>query len=353
MGCRCGARKFVKFGKTGAGNSRFQCSSCRKTFVVKKPAVSFADFVEFAQLITGMVNRKKIIRDKNISRKTLSGKFKPFFDHPLTASEVWKISPPKVATSGDPWVYGVDGKWLKRQGVILIHRDVTHKENLFWSFHPSESFTVLESDLIKLTKLLLESTGNFPVGAVSDWKGAIVTAVGTFFGPIPHQRCLSHVLRLAKHLLPKNSPIPATLKLREIALDLKNISNQQERLDWRERIKDWGKTYDSLLKVKTKAQPGHHKKWWYTHGNLRRGYRLLTHDQDSLFVYLTNPLIPKSNNSLEGVNSQLDQKLGSHRGMRISQQISFVFWYLTFGNENYSLPKLRKLWAYWRRERIQ
>lgn len=349
MGCPSCSGRTIKFGKTSTGKKRFRCLSCYTTFVVKKPTVCFADFVEFAQLITGMVDRKKIIKDKNISRKTLSEKFKPFFDHPLTAQEVWKISPPKIAASGDPWVYGVDGKWLKRQGVILIHRDVTHKENLFWSFHKSESFAALESDLIKLTKLLLESTGNFPVGAVSDWKRAIVTAVGTFFGPIPHQRCLSHVLRLAKNLLPKNSPIPATLKLREIALDLKSVSSPKERFDWQERIKDWEKTYGSLLKVKTKGQPGHHKKWWYTHGNLRRGYRLLTHDQDSLFVYLSNSLIPKSNNSLEGVNSQLDQKLGSHRGMKITQQISFVFWYLTFGNENHSLSRLRKLWAYWRR----
>lgn len=353
MGCRCRTGKMVKFGKTSAGNNRFQCCSCRKTFVVKKPSVCFADFVEFAQLITGMVNRKKITQDKNISRKTLSKKFKPFFDHPLTAQEVWKISPPKIATSGDPWVYGVDGKWLKRQGVILIHRDVTHRQNLFWSFHKSESFTALEDDLTKLSGLLLESTGNFPVGAVSDWKGAIVTTVGSFFGPIPHQRCLSHVLRLAKNLLPKNSPIPATLKLREIALDLKNISSSKERLGWQERITNWEKTYGSLLKVKTKGQPGHRKKWWYTHGNLRRGYRLLIHDQDCLFVYLANPLIPKSNNSLEGVNSQLDQKLGSHRGMKIAQQVSFVFWYLIFGGEGNNLPKLRKLWAYWKREKVR
>lgn len=349
MGCQCSARKVVRFGKTSVGRSRFRCLVCYRTFVVKKPSVCFADFVEFAQLITGMVNRKKIIRDKNISRKTLTKRFKPFFDHPLTAQEIWKISPPKIATSKDPWVYGVDGKWLKRQGVILVHRDVTHKENLFWSFHKSESFSALETDLSKLTSLISGSTGNFPVGAVSDWKGAIVTAIGTFFGSIPHQRCLSHVLRLAKNLLPKNSPIPATLKLREIALDLKNISSFKERLDWQVRIKDWEKTYGSLLQVKTQAQPGHHKKWWYTHGNLRRGYRLLIHDQDSLFVYLTNSLIPKSNNSLEGVNSQLDQKLGSHRGMRINQQISFVFWYLTFGHEGNNLIKLRKLWAYWKR----
>lgn len=304
----------------------------------------------FAQFVTGMVNRKKITRDQKISRKTLSGKFRPFFDNPLTAEEVWKISSPIITKNKTPWVYGVDGKWLRRKGVVLIHRDVTHKENLFWSYHKSESYGALHEDLTKLSRLISQFGGNYPIGAVSDWKMAIVTAVASHFGPIPHQRCLVHVLRLAKKLLPKNSPIEATLKLREIALDLKNISKYSEKDNWFERISQWEKDYGYLLKEKTVGLPEHQRKWWYTHGNLRRGYRLLTHDPEPLFVYLENNLVPKSNNSMEGINSQLDQRLGDHRGMKVSQQVAFVFWYLTFGGEENSLPKLRKLWAYWRRQ---
>jgi hypothetical protein len=305
--------------------------------------------VEFAQLITGMANRKKIVQERKISRKTLSKKFKPFFDNPLMAEEVWKIIPPKIASNKNPWVYGVDGKWLRRNGVIIIHRDVTNKENLFWSFHKNESFEALNEDLTKLSELISLSGGNYPVGAVSDWKQAIVGSVASHFGPIPHQRCLSHVLRLAKKLLPKNSPFEATLKLREIAIDLKNISNDFEKEQWKQKIVQWEKQYEPMLKEKTKGTPDIKKKWWYTHGNLRRGYNLLTCNQEHLFVYLTNSLIPKSNNSLEGVNSQLDKRLGNHRGMKIAQQISFIFWYLIFNGEENNLSSLRKLWGYWRR----
>ena len=350
--CLCSGRA-IKFGRTSAGNARFRCLVCHKTFGTKKAVVSFTDFLEFAQLITGMVNRKKIISERKVSRPTLAKKFQPFFDHPLPPEAIWEITPPQVAQINDPWVYGVDGKWLKRQGVILIHRDVTHQENLFWSFHKSESAAALEVDLTKLSQLISHSSGNFPVAAVSDWKQAIVTAVATFFGPIPHQRCLSHVLRLAKKLLPKNSPIPATLHLREIALDLNRVRTSEEQTNWQGRLAKWKDLHNDLLKEKTLGQPGHQKKWWYTHGNLRRGYKLLTHDQDSLFVYLTDELIPKSNNSLEGINSQLNQKLGSHRGMPLSSQISFAFWHLTFGGEGNNLPKLRKLWGYWRKKFLQ
>ena len=172
----------------------------------------------------------------------------------------------------------------------MIHRDVTNKENLFWSFHKSESYGALHEDLIKLSGLIAQSGGNYPVGAVSDWKRAIVTAVASHFGPIPHQRCLSHVLRLAKKLLPKNSPIEATLKLREITLDLKNISDNNEKEQWQEEIAQWEKQYGHLLKEKTVGLPENKKKWWYTHGNLRRAIRLLTKDQDNLFKFLpTSP----------------------------------------------------------------
>lgn len=352
IGCGCGCHRWVKFGKTAAGKKRLLCSGCGKTFSVKKPAVNFTDFVAFAQYVTGMVNRKKIVSQNGISRKTLAARFKPFFDRPLTAQEVWQVLPPSVSQSSDPWVYGVDGKWLKRQGVILIHRDVTHKENLYWSFHQSESFTALSEDLNKLTNLILGSSGNLPVGAISDWKSAILASVGSFFGPIPHQRCLSHVVRLAKHLLPKNSPIPATIKLRGIALELNTITRGAEKTAWQEKLNSWHQTYKYLLKERTLAGPGHQKTWWYTHGNLRRGYRLLTQDQESLFVFLDHPLIPKSNNSLEGINSQLDQKLGNHRGIKLSQQISFAFWHLTFGGNASDMAKLRKLWAYWKKSSV-
>lgn len=37
------------------------------------------------------------------------------------------------------------------------------------------------------------------------------------FGPIPHQRCLAHIDRAAKRLLPLHSPFEATQALRRIA----------------------------------------------------------------------------------------------------------------------------------------
>jgi len=296
-------------------------------------------------LITGVTNRRGIVANLEVCRETLSDRFKTFFNNPISPENLWRILPPRMEDGGK-WVYGVDGKHLHRRGVFLIHRDVTNKENLFWSFRPSESYLALEADL-KLLFGLITPSGNFPAGVISDWKGAITAAVNCHFGTIPHQRCLTHVGSLAKRLLPENSPYEATRQLRTAANELNKIGTKLEMVNWMWQLEKWKETYELMLKEKTKGM-GTKKKWWYTHGNLRRGFRLLTFDQKPLFVYLDNPLIPKSNNSLEGTNSQAVQKLGDHRGMKISQQVSFLNWHLTFGRVK-NEQELKKLWGLWKK----
>lgn len=296
----------------------------------------------------GLSSREKLRQIEKVTRVTLSNRFKIFFDYPIPPEKLWSIFPPRLALSKTNWVYGTDGKYLHRKGVFLIHRDITHQENLYWSFWKSESYLAYETDLKKLSKLLITSGGKLPCGAISDWKGAIVAAVAMCFGLIPHQRCLTHVNRTAARLLPENSPFAATKALRKIASELIFILNCQQKVDWLWNLKVWEEKHGFMLKEKTIGVKTK-KKWWYTHGNLRRGFKLLTREQEPFFVYLTNRLLPHSNNSLEGVNSQLKQKLGEHRGMKIEQQVSFLNWNLTFKRVK-NRRNLKKLWDMWKKE---
>lgn len=329
---------------------RYRCTVCHRTFGRKKHIpLTFSDFCQFRELITGKVNREKIIEEEQICRETLSGRFKNFFAYPVTPEIIWKLFPPQIASSTDiRWVYGVDGKYLHRNGVFIIHRSIATKENLYWSFWPSESYLAFDCDLKKLSELITGSNGNLPDGAVSDWKGAIVTSLNMHFGPIPHQRCLTHVTRMAKRLLPENSPFAATRALRKIAQELILVEFWQEEVDWLWSLKLWEEKYGYMLKEKTIGVKTR-KKWWYTHGNLRRGFRLLTHDQKPFFVYLDHPLIPPSNNSLEGINSQLAKRLRNHRGMKTQQQVSFLHWYFCFQRIK-TRRDLKRLWDYWKKE---
>ena len=67
------------------------------------------------------------------------------------------------------------------------------------------------------------------------------------------------------------------------------------------------------------------------------------------FKFLDHPLIPKTNNHLEGVISQTVSKLRSHRGMKLSQQVSFLKWYFAFSRVKDG-QDLKKLWDVWRKE---
>lgn len=291
-----------------------------------------------------MYNREGSAEYRGYSLRTLTDRFTQFLDHPLTAADVWNILSSRTMTTSMSWVYGCDGKWLGRVGVFFIHRNVTTKENLWWSFMKSESYESIARDCAMLVQQL---HGRLPVGAVSDWKGAIVSAVISHFGSIPHQRCLAHVDRQAKRLLPKHSPFAATLALRRIASMLIWVEQPNDPHVWHTSLARWEQQYGYMLKEKTITPTGMTRHWWYTHGNLRRAWRLLTSDQPPLFVFLTNRLIPKTNNALEGVNSNLKQKLGDHRGMSVARQTAFLSWYLAFTRIR-TPEDLNKLWVYWK-----
>jgi hypothetical protein len=285
---------------------------------------------------------------KEISRPTLSKKFKVFFDKPVSPSSCWRLLPPTLVTSKEPWVLAIDGKWLRRSGVVMIYRDITHRENIFWSFHSGETYTAIQEDL----QALVETLGvHSPSGVISDWKGSIVSGVGSNFDHLPHQRCLAHVVREVRKLLPRNSNLVAVLVLRKIGEQLPDIKTKGQDADWKALLIKWHEKHGELLLTKslspTEQTKQGHSRWWYTHGNLRRAWHLLTNDWHPFFVHIYHPLIPSTNNSIEGVNSQLKNKLLNHRGMKTSQQVSFLFWYLIFTRTK-TKADLKKIWGGWK-----
>lgn len=281
-----------------------------------------------------------------MSRWTLYRNFLPLLQHPITPEELWQILPPHVGRVTTPWIYGADGKWLHHEGVFLVHRNLTHQENLWWSYALNESFVSWHRDVSKLARLL--TPNRFPSAAVSDWKRGLIQTITATFGDISHQRCLAHVARHAANLLPKGSPFLATRTLRDIALSLRRIKTPDTMHEWKRAVTAWGYQWGEMLSAKTTAPPRSSRKWWYTHGNLRRGWKLLTTDVDSFFVFLTVNHLPKTNNSLEGVNRNLKGKIGIHRGLSTAFQVSLLSWVMVFSRMK-KHTDLRKLWDAWSR----
>jgi hypothetical protein len=324
-----------------SGRQRYLCLVCKRTFVREKhQAVGFKSFCQFYQFVTGKVNRSRLLTLNSQCRKTLYFTFKHFFDKPPSPLDIWQVLPPKFSKG---WIYAVDGKWLKRQGVFMLHKNITDRVNLYWSFLPGETYQALHADLVELTKLLRKQK---PAGVVSDWKGAIVSAVAGHFGPIPHQRCLTHVVRQAKKLLSRKSPFICTIELRQIAKNLIKLKTEDDIADWFTNLGLWHDQYGYMLTVRTTGD-GVKRKWWYTHGNLRRAWRLLAKNTEPFFQHIDHELLPHSNNSLEGTFSQAVNKLIDHRGMKLTQQLSFLHWYFALSHVK-NKQQLKTLWDMWK-----
>ena len=125
-------------------------------------------------------------------------------------------------------------------------------------------------------------------------------------------------------------------------ISFESLNSKKEKYYWISSVNYWISEHEQLLKEKTTGV-GTKKKWWYTHGNLRRAVKLLTFDEKHLFTYLDYPLIPNTNNSLEGSNSQIKTKLSNHRGMKTPQQVIYLFWLFTFKRVK-NRRDLKSLW---------
>lgn len=293
----------------------------------------------------GKKNRSQIIEEGSVCRKTVSGVFKIFFNSPFSPEVVNQVFPLTLPSS---WVLSLDGTWLRRFGVIMIYWNQTVGECIWWSWEKSESYLALGTGLTTVVDEV--GVNHLPVGAVSDWKGSIVSGVASYLGNIPHQRCLAHVKRDIDRLLPKHSPYQATLELRHIGHQLLQVKTEADKQAWLTLLAAWEVFYGHvLIERSTPDDPTKTKRrWWYTHGNVRRAFRILTKDQDHLFEYLNHPEIPSTNNTLEGINSDIKAKLRNHRGMKADQQYHYVSWYLTFKKVK-TKDDLKKLWDKWKR----
>lgn len=117
----------------------------------------------------------------------------------------------------------------------MIYRNVTNGINLYWSYHPSESYEAIGKDIEGLYPVVENS---LPDGIISDWKNSIVTSIGAYFPDADYQRCLSHLKRQSCRLLPLRSPYTATQELRIIALDIMYIYDPSDFYGWTVKLND-------------------------------------------------------------------------------------------------------------------
>lgn len=156
-------------------------------------------------------------------------------------------------------------------------------------------------------------------GAVIDGKRGIA---GIFEERgIPVQYCQFHQIKTVTKYLTRKPQTEAGRELRYLALTLPGTTEDV----FRTALAAWQSRYESFLNERSVA-PHRKRKWEYTHRRLRAAYRSLTTNLTRLFTYLRHPELnlPNTTNTLDGMFSQIKNRLAVHRGLRRDRRYKII-----------------------------
>lgn len=235
--------------------------------------------------------------------------------------------------------YGCSPKTIQR----YIDKASTHKGNVFQSkanvildttyFGHNLGVMVFKNSLdgsILLKKYVKEETiaaylsgvaaiatrGIKVQAIISDGKEGIVNA----FPDIPLQLCQFHQVKTITTYLTRKPKLESEKELRWLSLQLKSLSRSgfQAGLD-----KWYDKWKDVLNERSINRKTG---KTCYTHKKLRSAYHSLVRNLPHLYVFEDFPDldIPNTTNALDGLYSNLKNKLRNHNGLSLERKKKLI-----------------------------
>ena len=203
--------------------------------------------------------------------------------------------------------------WGRSYGVCVF-RSPTLKQNLWWKEFHTETPWLYEEGLHKLL-----NDGWVFTGATIDGKRGVAQVFEAH--GIPVQYCQFHQQRAVTRRLTRRPKTEAGRTLRALALALPHITEGA----FRKALTEWYEHYRAFLEERSVAL---HKKrrWEYTHRNIRTAYRSLATNMSRLFTYqkYTGRRIPNTTNTLDGMFSQIKNKLAVHRGLRRARRYKII-----------------------------
>lgn len=150
---------------------------------------------------------------------------------------------------------------------------------------------------------------------VCDWRQWLLW----WFGGIPTQLCIHHMKQIVTRLLTKKPKLEQTKVLKQIADSIWEYPEDDVSL----ALNIWCSTHKKRLDEKN-------IKWGYVHERARKAFKSLRNKIKRCYSYAQYPelWIPRTNNSLESINSHLKSKATIHRWMKVENKQRFANYYL-------------------------
>jgi hypothetical protein len=203
--------------------------------------------------------------------------------------------------------------WGRGYGVIVF-RSPNLKRNLWWKEVQFETPWVYQEGLNTLTQ-----EGWTITAAVIDGKRGVAQVFER--AGIPVQYCQFHQIKTVTKYLTRKPKTDAARELRALALTLPHTDEET----FREDLTVWCERHAAFLNERSPA-PHTKRGWVYTHRRVRAAHRSLTTNLSRLFTYqrYSNLNIPNTTNCLDGMFSQIKNRLAVHRGLRRDRRYKLI-----------------------------
>lgn len=303
----------IRWGKTKQGKQRFRCEKCHQTGIKKRPDQRDRRVeLLFERWLLNTETFQRISKSTHVAVSTTKRKF----------DSIWNIKVEPCPYQGDGKILVVDGIILEKGECILIAID-GNGIPIIW--HECTKENIL-SWIALFQKVKRQGFIN-PTGIVSDAQKGLIGAMKYVFPYIPHQRCMTHVVRQAQAWLTRNPKMIAGQELRLLVNSLYGVITKSDAEVFIEKFNSWCERHNGFLKEKSSSP--FTKIPWYTHRRLRGVRSLLKYAIPNLFTFLEIPNTPRTTNQLEGgVNSPIKALIRHHRGMKIDHRKTLVFRFL-------------------------
>lgn len=205
----------------------------------------------------------------------------------------------------EPTVIAADVTFWGRRYGVCVFRSPTLKKNLWWKEVTEETPEIYAEGL-----QVLRAQGWQIRGAVIDGKRGIAKV---FWG-MPVQSCQFHQVKTVTKYLTRRPQTQAGWELRGIALGLA----EGTECTFTPLLQAWHTRWKDFLSERTPCSCCKPNRWPFTHRRLRAAYRSLATNLPLLFTYQTYPELhlPNTTNTLDGMFSQIKNRLAVHRGAK-------------------------------------
>jgi hypothetical protein len=140
------------------------------------------------------------------------------------------------------------------------------------------------------------------------------------FGAIPVQMCQFHQTQIITRYLTRNPKLEASKELRMLSLRITKMT----KMEFISEFDKWYEKWESFLKERSISTTT--GKSFYTHKTLRSACFSLKRNMPWLFTFEEFPelMIPNTTNALDGLFSDLKNKLRTHNGLSIERKKKFI-----------------------------